>query len=92
MNNRAEFIAGTDPTNNLSYLKIEQSITPGVANIEFAAVSNHTYTVQYNDALNAGAWTRLRDVVARSTNQVWTVSDPAWTTNRYYRVVTPRQP
>ena len=92
MNNRAEFIAGTDPTNNLSYLKIEQSITPGVANIEFAAVSNHTYTVQHNDALNAGAWTRLRDIVARSTNQVWTVSDPAWTTNRYYRVVTPRQP
>lgn len=92
MNNRAEFIAGTDPTNHLSYLKIEQSIVPDVANVEFAAVSNHTYTVQFSDSFNSTTWSRFRDIVARSTNQVWTLNDPAWTTNRYYRVVTPRQP
>ena len=92
MSNRAEFIAGTDPANNLSYLKIEQTISPGVATVQFAAVSNHTYTVQYNDSLNLGTWAPLRDVVARATNEVWTIPDPAWTTNRYYRVVTPRQP
>jgi len=92
MSNRAEFIAGTDPTNSLSYLKIGQSITPGIANVEFAAVSNHTYTVQCTDSFNEGTWSRLRDIVARSTNEVWTLNDPAWTTNRFYRVVTPRQP
>ncbi len=92
MNNRAEFIAGTDPTNRLSYLKIGQSVTPGAASVQVGTVSNHTYTVQFTDALESGFWIRLQDFVARPTNAVWTVADPDWTTNRYYRVVTPRQP
>jgi hypothetical protein len=92
MSNRAEFIAGTDPTNSLSYLKIEQSVTPGAASVEIGAVSNRTYTVQFTDALDSGAWNRLQDLAGRPTNSLWTVTDPAWTTNRYYRVVTPRQP
>ena len=92
MSNRAEFIAGTDPTNNLSYLKIEHSVAPGAASVEIGAVSNRTYTVQFTDALETGTWNRLRDLPGRATNSLWKVTDPEWTTNRYYRVVTPRQP
>ena len=57
-----------------------------------AAVSNRTYTVQYTDQLGSGNWQRLSDVVARPTNRVEQFTDPAWTTNRYYRVALPRQP
>jgi hypothetical protein len=92
MSNRAEYTAGTDPTNELSYLEIKQAIAPNLASVNFAAVSNRTYTVQYTDNLNSGLWSRLADIVARANNRVETFIDPTWTTNRFYRVVTPRQP
>ena len=91
MNNRAEYIAGTDPADSQSYLKIEQSITPGLATVQFAGISNRTYSVQFTDHLNASAWSNLADLTARSTNFTQQLADPSWTTNRFYRVVTPRQ-
>ena len=91
MSNRAEYLAGTDPTNKFSYLKIEQTITPGVAMVQVAAVSNRTYTVQFTDNLNAGAWSRLGNIAARANNRVESFIDPTWTTNRFYRVVLPAQ-
>jgi hypothetical protein len=90
MSNRDEFLAGTDPTNRLSYLKIEQG--PDAATLRMAAVSNRTYTVQFRDRVAAGVWHRLGDIVARPFNRVETFIDPDWTTNRFYRVVLPRQP
>jgi hypothetical protein len=92
MSNRAEFLAGTDPTNNLSYLKLDASVAAGSSTIQFAAVSNRTYSVQYTDALGTAPWTKLADVTARSTNFVMEIPDPTWGTNRSYRVVLPRQP
>jgi hypothetical protein len=92
MSNRAEYLAGTDPTNAASYLKIEQAILPGAAAVRVAAVSNRTYTVQFTDRAGSGVWSRLGDIVARPFNRVETFADPNWTTNRFYRVVLPRQP
>ena len=92
MSNRAEFIAGTDPANNLSYLKIEQSVVPEASTVQFAGVSNHTYTIQFIDNLAAGTWSKLADLAARSTNFTLQIPDATWTTNRFYRVATPRQP
>jgi len=63
----------------------------GGATVEFNAASNNTYTVQYNDAL-AGPWRKLADVVARPAARVEFVPDPNWTTNRFYRLLTPRTP
>ena len=91
MSNRAEYIAGTDPNNSLSYLKIETATTPGTAAVQFGAMSNHTYTVQFTDGLGVGTWSRLADVPARATNFTLQIPDPTATTNRFYRVATPRQ-
>jgi hypothetical protein len=90
LNNRAEFLAGTEPTNSLSYLRIDQS--PGAATLSVAAISNRTYTVQYTDVLSSGNWQRLGDIAATANNRVVSFTDPAWTSNRFYRVVLPRQP
>jgi hypothetical protein len=90
--NRAEYVAGTDPTNAASHLRIDAAITPGTATVRVAVVSNRTYTVQFNDNLNSGAWSRLANIVARTNNRVESFTDPAWTSNRFYRVVTPAQP
>ena len=92
MSNRAEYIAGTDATNSLSYLRIEENIVSGLSAVEFAAISNRTYSVQYTDSLGASPWVKLADVPARTTNFVVQLPDSNWTTNRYYRVVLPRQP
>ncbi len=87
LSNRAEYIAGTDPTDNLSYLRIDQG--PVATMVRVAAVSNRTYTVQFTDNLNLSVWSRLADIVARPNNRVESFTDSAWTTNRSYRVTTP---
>jgi hypothetical protein len=89
MTNRDEYIAGTDPQNAASYLKVERLETSSSATIYFSAVSNRTYSVQYTDALNPPAWQKLQDVFARSTNYSATVTDPASVPQRFYRLVTP---
>ncbi|MBI1839549.1 MAG: lamin tail domain-containing protein [Verrucomicrobia bacterium] len=92
MSNLAEYIAGTDPTNALSYLKID-AIEVGLATkLSFSAVSNKTYTVQYRDRLDPGPWIKLADVPAGATTHTETVMDPAPATRRYYRLVVPLQP
>jgi hypothetical protein len=92
MSNWQEYIAGTDPTNALSYLKID-SLTAGASStLSFGAISNKTYTVQYSDAPNPGPWLKLADVAARATNHTELIVDPNYSTNRFYRIATPRQP
>jgi hypothetical protein len=92
MSNRAEFLAGTDPTNSLSYLKIDNITAGGGATLSFGAVSNRTYSVQYSDVIGSGMWSKLADTVARSNNRVETIIIPEFASNRVYRLVTPQQP
>jgi hypothetical protein len=92
MSNGAEYIAGTDPTNALSYLKIDSIAGGAGATLTFGAISNRTYTVQYTDALATGQWARLTDVAARASNRAEVVFDPSYTTNRFYRLATPQRP
>jgi len=95
--NGAEYLSGSDPTNALSYLKVDGILLEAggeAVRLEFFAVSNKTYTVQYRDALDTGDWQRLADVVAVSTNRAVELSDPAAGAahRRYYRLATPRIP
>jgi hypothetical protein len=90
--NWKEYVAGTDPTNALSYLKVDSLVTSPGAVVSFQAVSNRTYTVQFNHAPGVNPWSKLADVIALATNRVESIPDPASTTNRFYRIVTPRQP
>jgi hypothetical protein len=48
--------------------------------------------VQYNDDLGSGQWLKLADVPARASNRVETLIDSSSSTNRTYRLATPRQP
>jgi hypothetical protein len=89
--NWSEYIAGTDPTNALSYLKLELTTATNLAILRFGALSNKTYTLQYTDNLNLMPWLKLVDVPARASNHVQSVPDPTWRPTRYYRLATPRQ-
>ena len=94
MSNWAEYIAGTDPTNRLSYLRIEPPLLSGQINgviLRFFAMSNRTYSVESSDALPNGLWTRVAEIVARPTNGEVVVSDPRpRLSQRVYRLATPR--
>ncbi len=90
MLNWQEYIAGTDPTNALSSLKLASTISSNGVGMNFQAMSNKTYAVQYTTSLGAN-WQTLRPVIALRSNTVQTASDPLTGSNRFYRVVTPAQ-
>jgi hypothetical protein len=86
-----ETIAGTDPNNAASYLKIDTLSVTDATTLSFRAVSNHTYTVQYRDEVPPGAWSKLTDVVATPTNRTAVILDPQPPPKRFYRLTTPAQ-
>lgn len=90
MLNWQEYVAGTDPTNALSNLKLNVTTFAAGTLLNFAAISNRTYTLQVADALHTPAWQTLADFVARSTNRVEFIIDPT-PPPRFYRLLTPRQ-
>ncbi len=92
MKNRDEVLAGTDPTDRQSYLRVDLTPLAHQALIQVAAISNRTYTVQYNDGLGTASWSKLADLIARPTNHLERIPDPAWTSNRFYRLTLPVQP
>jgi len=91
MSNWEEYIAGTEPTNLLSYLRIDSLTTGPGATLTFEAISNRTYTVQFAGAPGT-SWSNLVDVPARATNRVEVIIDSSFATDRVYRLATPQQP
>lgn len=94
MTNVQEYIAGTDPHDERSYLKVDR-VTPGagLTLIEFAAVSNKTYSVLHSELSPGSSWSRLADVAMRTTNRTEIILDAAPPPGkRFYRLVTPQLP
>jgi hypothetical protein len=60
---------------------------------EFVALSNRTYSVEYQNSLEPGTWSTLMKVPARLTNRVETVTEPGGAPEtRFYRLTTPALP
>ncbi|MBI3867685.1 MAG: lamin tail domain-containing protein [Verrucomicrobia bacterium] len=91
MSNLQEYLAGTNPTNALSVLRLRPVGLGGGVSVAFDAVSNHTYSVQYSEALPAAQWLRWVDFSARGSNWTPSLPVPLDGPQRYLRVVTPRQ-
>jgi hypothetical protein len=92
LTNLEKYQAGTEPTNAASVLRITRLTAGNPTSLEFDAISSKTYTVQHTDRLPDGSWSKLADVVARAINRTETATDSSASTNRFYRLVTPRQP
>ena len=89
MTNLQEYMAGTDPQDGTSYLKVEPlAVASGLTTIQFNAVSNKTYRVLYSDEVAQGVWLTLTNVLSRPTNRLETIIDPAGH-SRFYRLATP---
>jgi len=92
VSNRAEYLSGTNPHDPADYLWVDASNSAGSTTVWFPAMSNKTYTVEFTDVLGTGPWTKLDDLVARTTNHTRVVIDPNPVFQRNYRVVAPRRP
>jgi hypothetical protein len=91
MINRDEYIAGTNPTNALSVLKLFTANTNTA--LQFVAQTNISYSVQYRSTISSTNWTTVTNVASQPSN-VRTVNvntpNPPPDVERYYRVVTPQ--
>jgi hypothetical protein len=92
LTNGEEYLAGTDPSDPKSYLRVERISVSGDVRIEFNALSNKTYSIQFKNSLEELIWNKLTEVVASPTNCTVILTDPTTAANRYYRLVTPQQP
>jgi hypothetical protein len=93
--NLQEYLAGTNPRDPQSCLKLEAITTiSGSVTLSFLAVPNHTYTIQYQDNLSGAPWLKLADFPAEAANLFISTNDAPAPTHfqRFYRLVTPRMP
>jgi hypothetical protein len=89
MKSRDEFIAGTNPTNALSVLKLEPSSTEAGA-LQFVAQPGLFYGVEFNSNLATGVWTLTTNFVASPSVRTTAVHVPVGPSGeRYVRVITP---
>jgi hypothetical protein len=96
VNNREEYLVGTDADDPQSFLRIESisyDNTPAW-HLRFLAAPNHTYSVQAGDAFNAGAiWRSVADIPAMPTNRTVEIIRPVTNASpQFLRLVTPRTP
>jgi hypothetical protein len=69
--------------------------TPPLLHFRFLATAGQTFTIQFRDSLTTGGgWSKLTDVPAQGVDQMADITDPISqnSTQRFYRVVSPRQP
>jgi hypothetical protein len=93
MTNREEYLAGTNHQDANSNLRFSQIAVDAGVSLSFVGVSNKTYTVLYKNHLTDATWSKLTDVPAGPVSQVRTVTDTlGGFPQRYYRLVTPKQP
>jgi hypothetical protein len=93
MINRDEYGGGTDPRNAASVLRLQMAHIANAPALNFLAISNRTYTVEWSAQAIGGTWTRLQDVLAQPLDRIESVTDTnANGPMRLYRVITPHRP
>jgi len=93
LTNREEYLAGTDLLDPLSYLRVDRLSTyDGISELEFVAVSNRSYSVQYQIDLSSAQWDILTNTEAHATNRTVVIQDSSSSSPaRLYRLITPAQ-
>ena len=90
MSNRDEYIAGTDPFDPASYLRVDGSSLINGVILKFNAVTNRAYTIQYRTFVDTGTWLKLADIPASfTTNRLVSITNaPVGINQRIYRLST----
>ena len=89
LTNLQEFLAGTDPLDAASGLRLMVSALPGAGALmlSWEAISNRSYTIQSRTASEANGWTNLLDIPSASSNRlIHTTNAISNGDARYYRL------
>jgi hypothetical protein len=89
--NHAEWLAGTDPQDAGSFLKLNAALSGGSVLLNFPAMAQRSYTLLSAPVVGAEIWFPVTNIVAAATNYNFTISQPA-SGVQFYRVVTPAVP
>jgi hypothetical protein len=95
LNNRQEFLAGTDPHDGTSVLRIETiSLLAGggLDVLAFTARSNRTYALQGRAQLDQGGWTNVTAIPSATVERRVLVTNAVANSARFYRLATPGAP
>ena len=95
MTNLQEYLAGTNPKQAGSALRLTATLNGSVTELRFTAVAGKTYTLLYSANLSGtGQWQRFTDVPPQGATQTLMFPDPSVLggTQRFYRIVTPAIP
>jgi hypothetical protein len=95
LNDLEEYLAGTDPKDPSSNLKLKPVMYNGTSFVvSFTAVAGKSYRVQFSHTLAPGSWLNLADVAPQATTGPVQVTDAnaSSSTARFYRVFTPAAP
>jgi hypothetical protein len=88
--NHQEYLAGTNPLDPESRLRVESVTTLGNAvAFQFIAASNRTFTVQFKDALDAPLWSLLTNISAAPQTRIININVAPTNSARFYRLVVP---
>lgn len=87
MNNLQEFIAGTNPTNATSALKLT-ALNPNPSNTvaRFQSVIGSVYQLQTRDDLGSGLWSIAIDQIAGTGTNIFIADPTAPPAKRFYRL------
>ena len=94
LTNWQEFLAGTDPSDPRSYLRLEAAGAGGEVRLTFFAVAGRGYSVLTCDDPPRGTWRKLADVPPPATDQTVEISltRPAPAPWGFFRLATPPLP
>lgn len=86
--NWEEFVAGTDPRDPASVLRVQMDAVANTARFTFSCGSTQGYTLQYRDDLAGGDWLDLTNFPPAGVSRTQSCADPllGGRTNRFYRV------
>jgi len=91
LTNLQEYRSGTNPREVSSGLKFDSVSTfDGTVVLQFTAVANRSYTIQFRDDLAVGQWQKLTNVLAGASTRAIDVPDRnGGALDRFYRLATP---
>jgi hypothetical protein len=92
LSNLQEYLAGTNPFDTSSSLKILASPSPAGIRLTFRAAAGRSYTIQYRDDLQTGPWNTLTNIPPQIADRTADFSDAPPAGARFYRLVTPQLP